>query len=293
MLSYRKFTNERDYSTMQRIVQENCLKTGHLFPQLHIGHLDFDRYPCGEDPHERTRIVSEGSSDLGFIVVPEDADDEFVISVLPEFQYHLEEIIGYVEDNCYSEGTCFTVESNSENEVLNAVLEEKGYVKADYFRYCGICDLSELAATPQLAEGYSIRQTLKSDLEKRVELFVLATGGLPTTLERYERMMDAPLYKSTMDLVVQTQDGEVIAYCTLWDDPVSKIGLLEPLACVEEHRRKGIMKSLLLYGMNELKIRGTERVYVSTGGKNTASQALYKSVGFKAVGTDCEWEKTL
>ena len=53
------------------------------------------------------------------------------------------------------------------------------------------------------------------------------------------------------------------------------------------------MKSTLLYGMNMLKERGTRYIYVGTGGKNIASQTLYKSVGFLEYGEDCEWQKTL
>jgi predicted GNAT family acetyltransferase len=79
----------------------------------------------------------------------------------------------------------------------------------------------------------------------------------------------------------------------VWDDPVSKTAILEPVACVEEHRRKGIMKGTLLYGMNKLKDRRTKYIYVGTGGMNAASQALYKSVGFIEYGKNCEWEKTL
>ena len=47
MLSYRKFDKEIDYDIMRGIVRDNCLRTGHLYPQLHIGNLDFDRYEIG------------------------------------------------------------------------------------------------------------------------------------------------------------------------------------------------------------------------------------------------------
>ena len=48
MLNYRKFNKESDYNIMRRIVQHNCLQTGHLYSQLHIGNLDFDRFGCEE-----------------------------------------------------------------------------------------------------------------------------------------------------------------------------------------------------------------------------------------------------
>ena len=105
--------------------------------------------------------------------------------------------------------------------------------------------------------------------------------------------MNSPSYCDAIDLVVQTDNSEIIAYCTIWDDPVSEVAILEPVACVAEHRRKGIMKSTLLYGMNLLKKRGTNYIFVGTGGKNIASQTLYNSVGFFKYGTEYEWQKTL
>lgn len=105
--------------------------------------------------------------------------------------------------------------------------------------------------------------------------------------------MNSPSYCDAIDLVVETDNSEIIGYCTMWDDLVSKIAILEPVACVWEHRRKGIMRSTLLYGMNLLKKHGTKYIYVGTGGKNIAAQTLYKSVGFLGYGTECEWLKIL
>lgn len=155
-----------------------------------------------------------------------------------------------------------------------------------------ICDVSKNSSYSPLPKGFSIRLIEKKDLKRRVKLFNLATG-VETTQERYEGMMKSPSYGNAMDFVVKTDDEEIIAYCTIWDDPISKIGVLEPVACVEEYRRRGIMKSTLLYGMNLLKERGTKYVYVGTGEGNKPSQALYRSVGFVECGKNYELKKTL
>jgi RimJ/RimL family protein N-acetyltransferase len=293
MLSYRKFDKESDYNIMRHIVQQNCLQTGHLYPQLHIGNLDFDRYGCEENPdilYKNTWIVYDNKTEIGFITAEE---EEFFITVLSGFQHFTQDILKYIERNCYTQGTTITTEANSEDKLLCSILEERGYTKTDYFRFCGICDLSKISQYSPLLDGLSIRLTQKKDVAKRVELFGIPTGGIEITSERYERMMNAPSYGDAMDFVVQTENEEIIAYCTIWDDPISKIGILEPVACVAEHRRKGIMKSALLYGMNLMKERGTKYIYVGTGGKNIASQTLYKSVGFLEYGIDREWQKSL
>ena len=292
MLSYRKFDKESDYDIMRHIVQQNCLKTGHLYPQLHVGNLDFNRFGCDESPdlYKKTWIVSDGEREIAFIIAE---DDEFFITTLLGFQYLTQDILKYVEYNCYAQGAVITTEANSEDKLLNSILEEQGYTKTDYFRYSGICDLSKISKSTSLPEGVSIRLTQKKDIARRVELFGIPTGGIEITSERYKRLVNSPSYGDAIDLVVETEKEEIIAYCTIWDDPISKIGILEPVACVEEHRRKGIMKSTLLYGMNLVKERGTKYMYGGTGGKNIASQTLYKSVGFLEYGIDCEWQKKL
>lgn len=293
MLSYRKFDKESDYNIMRSIVQHNCLQTGNLYPQLHIGNLDFERYVFDESPdilYKKILIVTNSKVEIGFITADK---DDYCITLLLEFEHFTQDILEYIEHNCYTTGTTVSTEANSEDKLLSSILERKGYSKTDYSRFFGICDLSKIKLYPPLPDGFSLRLTQKKDISRRVELFGLATGGIGTTSERYERMMNTPSYGEAMDFVVETYNEEIIAYCTIWDDPISKIGILEPVACVAEHRRKGIMKSTLLYGMNLLKERGTKYVYVGTGGKNIASQMLYKSVGFSQYGTNLEWQKTL
>lgn len=293
MLNYRKFENETDYDIMRKLVQLNCAELGHLYPQVHIGNLDFERYAFFESPdifYKVTWLVFKEEQPIGFIMSDE---DEFSITILEEFVKYTEGIINFIEKNCYPSGGKVTTEANSEDSLLNGILMNKGYTKTEDFRFSGFCDLANLGAIEALPEGFKIRATEIEDVARRVELFGLATGGSRTSPARYVRMMNSPSYADALDLVVCRDDGEVIAYCTLWNDPISRTAILEPVACVEEYRRRGIMKSTLLYGMKELQKRGTKYIYVGTGGKNIPSQTLYKSVGFIERGKKCEWEKTI
>ena len=293
MLSFRRFNKESDYNIMRNIVQHNCLEAGHISPQLHIGNLDFERYAFEENPdvlYKTTWFVANGETEIGFITVQE---DEFYITVLIEFKCLMDDILNYIENNCYTQGSTISTDANSEDILLNRTLEQRGYTKTGYFRFNGICDLSKVPLYTPLPDEFVIRLTKKKDIVRRTELFGLATGGTGTTPENYERMMSSPSYCDAMDFVVEINNSEVVAYCTIWNDPISKIAILEPLACIAEYRRKGIMKSTVLYGMNILKECGTKFIYVGTGGSNVASQALYKSVGFVEYGVNSEWIKTL
>lgn len=291
MLNYRKYINENDYNIMRRILQQNCKNTGHIYPQLHIGALDFDRFSFGDVMCETTWLVLKDKDEIGFIILDE---DEFYIKILHEYVNCFSEILSYIESSLFKKGDTITTEANSKDIYYCKVLKQKGYTRTSSYRFNGFCDLSKISTYIPLPSGFYIRETDLEDIDRRVELFGIATGGITTTYEYYRDMMNSPSYNNAMDLVViDVENEKIIAYCTMWDDPVSKISVLEPVACVEEYRRRGIMKSTLLYGMNKLKERGTRYMYVSTGGGNTASQALYKSVGFNEYGKNYEWKKQL
>lgn len=190
-------------------------------------------------------------------------------------------------------GSTITIEANIKDILLSSILQERGYNKTNNYHYVGICNLSKIPSCSPLQNGLSISVSQENDVARRVELFGLSTGGMTTTSERYKSLMKSPSYCDSINLIVHTDTEEIIAYCTIWRDFISKVAILEPVACVEEYRRKGIMKSTLLYGMNVCKESGNNYIYVGTGGINVASQALYKSVGFLEYGKEYEWQKKL
>lgn len=81
--------------------------TGHLYPQLHIGNLDFDRYACEESPDipdKKNWIVADSNTEIGFITVEE---EYFFITVLSEFKHTIQDIMSYIEHNCYPKGAIY------------------------------------------------------------------------------------------------------------------------------------------------------------------------------------------
>lgn len=295
MLNYRRLTQESDYEVMRSIVQKNCISTGHSCSQMHVGNLDFERFAFRDDPVDFIRnswlITSdEDGESIGFINTEE---EEYFVSLLPDYKHLTSEVINHIENHIYDKGSKVIFDINSNDVQMRNMLLDKGYIRTSSYRYAGICDLSSICDKTDLPSGFRIRETSIDDIEERVRLFVLATGGAETTSGRYMNLMNSPSYQDAFDMVVESPEGEIVAYCTIWNDPVSKTAILEPLACVETQRRKGISKALLLDCMHSVKDLGTRFVYVGTGGRNTTSQKLYKSVGFRECGPTYEWEKIL
>jgi predicted N-acetyltransferase YhbS len=103
-----------------------------------------------------------------------------------------------------------------------------------------------------------------------------------------ERLNQCPLYAAELDLAVETADGQVAAYSLYWFDPVTKVGLVEPVRVEDEYQRRGLATAMLTAGINRLAAKGARRMKVSYGTDPAA--ALYRSVGFRPTSTTTWYE---
>ncbi|WP_029089622.1 GNAT family N-acetyltransferase [Brevibacterium album] len=92
------------------------------------------------------------------------------------------------------------------------------------------------------------------------------------------RMRQCSLYAPELDLSVESEDGRLAGYAVFWHDPVTKVGLVEPVRVMEGFRRRGVARVLLAEGIARLAARGAERIKISY--ETEAAGALYLSLGF-------------
>jgi predicted N-acetyltransferase YhbS len=91
-----------------------------------------------------------------------------------------------------------------------------------------------------------------------------------------ERLGQCSLYDPALDLCVTAPGGEVCAYGLFWADPVTKVGLVEPMRTEVPYEHRGIASHVLAVGLGLLAARGCARLKVSSDGE------LYTRAGFKA-----------
>lgn len=93
------------------------------------------------------------------------------------------------------------------------------------------------------------------------------------------RLQGCSLYDPSFDLSVEDASGEVAGYSLYWFDPVTRVGLVEPVRVEDAFQRQGIARAMLCEELNRLFEKGALRVKVSySTGK---AGALYESIGFK------------
>jgi ribosomal protein S18 acetylase RimI-like enzyme len=100
-----------------------------------------------------------------------------------------------------------------------------------------------------------------------------------------ERLGQCSLYRPELDLFVEGPDTTVVSYGLFWLDPVTGVGLLEPMGTDEGHRRLGLARLVLATGLNRLADLGASRLKVNYEVDNVASRHLYLDAGFRPEST--------
>lgn len=100
----------------------------------------------------------------------------------------------------------------------------------------------------------------------------------------YAAVLATPGFDASRELLVIAPDGRPAAFTVWWPDPVSRIGLFEPVGCAAEFQRRGLTRALLFEGMRRMQAAGmtTAAVNHELPEENAASAGLYASIGFEA-----------
>jgi GNAT superfamily N-acetyltransferase len=96
------------------------------------------------------------------------------------------------------------------------------------------------------------------------------------------RLAECSLYRPELDLAVYTPTGDVAAYGLFWADPVTGIGLVEPMRTEDAYQGRGLARHVLTSGLDRLAAHGCSSLKVSYIDGNDAARRLYLGAGFVA-----------
>ena len=97
------------------------------------------------------------------------------------------------------------------------------------------------------------------------------------------RLRQCSLYDPGLDLAVEAADGPVAGYALFWFDPVTEVGLVEPMRVEDEYQRRGLARAMLTAGLDRLAKRGARRLKV--GYATDVARGLYVGAGFRVTST--------
>ncbi len=211
----------------------------------------------------------------------------------PRQTHLLEEMLEYAESNLFDreKGILRVFVYEHDKDMLRLV-EGRGYAKNEDAMDYDQEHLLEGIPGIALPEGYSVISMADlNDLEGRGRAFgrgfdhVGPTGWAPVHV--YEELQKAPDYRNDLDLCVIAPDGGIASFCIVWYDAVNRVGALEPVGTVPEHRGKGLAREVIYEGLRRASALGAEKVVVGGG------QEYYQSIGFERTHTCHGWTKAL
>jgi GNAT superfamily N-acetyltransferase len=97
------------------------------------------------------------------------------------------------------------------------------------------------------------------------------------------RLLQCSLYDPGLDLAVETADGQAAGYALFWFDPVTEVGLVEPMRVEDAYQRRGLARAMLTAGLDRLAKRGARRLKV--GYATDVARGLYVGAGFRVTST--------
>jgi predicted N-acetyltransferase YhbS len=98
------------------------------------------------------------------------------------------------------------------------------------------------------------------------------------------RLRQCSLYDPALDLAVETAEGKAAGYALFWFDPVTEVGLVEPMRVEDAYQRRGLARAMLTEGLDRLAKRGARRLKVGYG--TESARNLYVGAGFRVTSTD-------
>ena len=97
------------------------------------------------------------------------------------------------------------------------------------------------------------------------------------------RLLQCSLYEPALDLAVEAPDGQAAGYSLYWFDPVTEVGLLEPMRVEDAYQRRGLARAMLTAGLDRLAKCGARRLKV--GYATDVARGLYVGAGFRVTST--------
>ena len=161
-----------------------------------------------------------------------------------------------------------------------AAAERAGFAAGDEAFVTGWMHAADRPAVPALPAGF------------RIEPY---GGGAHPMARRNgpsvaERLAECSLYRPDLDLSIREGDA-VAGYALFWADPVTRVGLLEPMRIEDEYQGRRLSKALVAEGMRRLAAAGCTRLKVTWHAGNEPAARLYTGAGYRPRTTSRTWTR--
>jgi ribosomal protein S18 acetylase RimI-like enzyme len=132
--------------------------------------------------------------------------------------------------------------------------------------------------------GYIVRPLAgEEEVDAYVELHRSVFESKNMTTEWRLRTLRHPAYRKDLDIVVETPEGHLAAFCICWFDESSASGQVEPLGCHKDFRKYALGRVALSEGLYRLQSLGAKSIFVETDSYRNTAFRLYESFDFEVT----------
>ena len=149
-------------------------------------------------------------------------------------------------------------------------------------------DLREVEE-PVVPPGYRLTTMEEiDDISRRVAVHRAAWEPSTLTAEKYTAVTSAWPYRADFDFVVEAPDGTLACSALGWYDEANRVGEFEPVGTHPTHRRLGLARAAMLFGMQRFRAAGAEHAIVGCRGDDgyPIPKLVYESIGFREISRD-------
>ena len=210
-----------------------------------------------------------------------ESDDWLEICVDPEHADRAPALIAWFLDRA-PEGPVTTMVLETEEHLLGP-LRDAGFEGTDFpwFTHHTL-DLATMPRVPEV-EGYTFRHVRPDEHAERAAVHRAAWS--PTskvTTGAYDHLATLAPYRHETDWVALDAEGTMVASCCVWLDDTTGVALVEPVGCVEEHRRRGLAGAVSLAALAAARDLGGTTGLVCPRGDDDypAPLRVYQRIGF-------------
>jgi ribosomal protein S18 acetylase RimI-like enzyme len=161
-----------------------------------------------------------------------------------------------------------------------AAAEQAGFVAGSERFASGWMDVEDRPTPPPLPAGLRIAL-----YEGGAHPMVARNGGGVA-----QRLAECPLYRPDLDLSLRDGD-ELAGYALFWADPVTGVGLLEPMRIEDAYQGRGLSKALIAAGLERIAAAGCHRLKVSWEPSNEPAVRLYTGAGYRLRSIARNWTR--
>lgn len=176
---------------------------------------------------------------------------------------------------------------SEQDMLLRNWLLGQGYELAERYVHM-VCHLSHPLPAAPLPEGILVRSSQGlAEVRQRARAQYGAfdsSADFERYVARFTRFMQSPVYDPDCDVVAVSPEGQIGAFCIVWPDPLTGVGLFEPVGTHPDFQRKGLGKAVMREALERLRQRGMAQAILTTPQDNLPATQLYQSVGFRIDG---------